>query len=72
MHIKVNDKTIEIFSGACVKDALRKYSRITWTQIQKGSKAVFDGLGHEVGLEGELSDGVRLVVKRVAPPESRS
>jgi len=28
MQIKVNDQVIEIFSGACVKDVLRKYSRI--------------------------------------------
>jgi len=71
MHINVNDKTVEIFSGACVKDVLRKYSKITWTQVQKGSKAVFDGHGHEVALDGELSDGARLIVKRAAPTGSR-
>lgn len=64
MHIKVNRKTVEVFSGACVRDVLRKYSPLTWKQVQKGSKAVFDGRGHEVGLDGELSDGQRLVVKR--------
>jgi len=69
MHIKVNGKTVEIFSGACVRDVLRKYSQITWTQIQKGSKAVFDGRGHEVGLEGGLSEGARLIVKRVVRTE---
>jgi hypothetical protein len=72
MHIKVNHKTVEIFSGARVMDVLRKYSAITWKQVQKGSKAVFDGHGHEVGLDGELSDGDRLVVKRAARTEARS
>jgi hypothetical protein len=72
MKIKVNHKTVEIFSGARVKDVLRKYSAITWTQVQKGSKAVCDGHGHEVGLEGELGDGDRLVVKRAARTETRS
>jgi sulfur carrier protein ThiS len=72
MKIKVNQQTVEIFSGARVMDVLRKYSAITWKQVQKGSKAVFDGHGHEVGLDGELSDGDRLVVKRAAPAEARS
>ena len=66
MNIKVNDKAIEIFSGACVRDVLRKYSQVTWKQIQKGSKAVYDGHGHEIGLDGELAEGARLLVKRVA------
>lgn len=72
MHIKVNRMTVEIFSGARVKDVLRKYSAITWKQVQAGSKAVFDGHGHEVGLEGELGDGDRLVVRRAAQMETRS
>lgn len=72
MHIQVNHKTVEIFSGARVMDVLRKYSASTWKQVQKGSKAVFDGHGHEVGLDGELRDGDRLVVKRSAVTETRS
>jgi hypothetical protein len=71
MQIKVNDREIEIFSGARVRDVLRKYSKITWTQIQKGSKAVFDRHGHEIALDGELSAGVRLFVKRVVRTETQ-
>jgi hypothetical protein len=71
MQIKVNDRTVEIFSGACVRDVLRKYSRITWKQIQKGSKAVFDRHGHDVALGGELSEGSHLFVKRVGRSETR-
>lgn len=72
MHIKVNGREVEIFSGACVRDVLRKYSKITWKQVQKGSKTVFDGHGYEVGLDGELRDGDRLAVKRSAMTETRS
>lgn len=64
MKIQVNDKTIEIFSGARVADALRRYSPVSWKQVQKGSKRVLDGYGHEVALDGELSEGSRLVVRR--------
>jgi len=71
MNIRVNGKIIEIFSGARVADVLRKYSTITWTQVQKGSKMVFDGCGHEVALDGELSEGAALVVKRVLRKEPR-
>ena len=72
MHIKVNHKTVEIFSGARVADVLRKYSAITWKQVEKGSKAVCDGHGHEVGLDGELGEGAQLYIKRVPRAEPRS
>jgi len=72
MHIKVNHKTIEIFSGARVADVLRKYSASTWKQVEKGSKIVCDGHGHEVGLDGELGEGAQLYIKRVPRAEPRS
>jgi hypothetical protein len=72
MQIKVNGRVVEIFSGACVRDVLRKYSNITWKQIQKGSKAVFDAHGHEIALDGELSAGAHLFVKRVERTEPRA
>ena len=72
MKIKVNQQVVEIFSGARVMDVLRKYSAITWKQVQKGSKAVFDGRGHEVALDGELSEGARLLIRRVRRQEPRS
>jgi len=63
MNIKVNSKTIEIFSGARVADVLRKYSKITWKQVQNGYKTVLDGFGHEVALDGELNGGETLFVR---------
>jgi hypothetical protein len=72
MQINVNGHAVEIFSGACVRDALRKYSQVTWKQVQKGGLAVFDGHGHEIGLDGELVPGARILVKRVLRPEPRS
>jgi 2',3'-cyclic-nucleotide 2'-phosphodiesterase (5'-nucleotidase family) len=63
MNIKVNNQKVEIFSGALVKDVLRKYSRSALQQALKSKKAVFDSHGHEVELTGELSDGAELFVK---------
>ncbi len=72
MQIKVNEKSIEIFSGARVRDALRKYSRAEWKRVQKNEKMVCDRHGHEVGLDGELNGGEEFVLKACAAPESRS
>jgi sulfur carrier protein ThiS len=72
MQIKVNGETVEIFSGARVKDVLRKYSRPELKRVQADEKMVCDRHGHEVALEGELSGGEELVVKKRPAPGSRS
>ena len=73
MHIKVNEQTIEIFAGARVKDVLRKYSRAELALVRKNKKKVTDPHGHEVGLDGELSNGEELYIEaRAAAGESRS
>ena len=65
MQIKMNDQPIEIFSGACVKDVLRKYSRAEWKLVKNDRKAVFDRHGHQVALEGELNGGEEFFIKSV-------
>ena len=71
MNINVNGKEVEIFSGARVADVLRKYSKISWKQVQNGRKAVLDGHGHEVALDGELNGGERLLVKMAKPGKGK-
>lgn len=66
MKIQVNNRAVEVFSGAQVADALRAYSQVTWKQVQNGGKVVLDGAGHEVALDGALAEGSRLRVKRAA------
>jgi len=72
MQIKVNGQPVEIFAGARVEDALRKFSRDEWRQVKSGRKSVRDGHGHVVGLDGELSGGEELVIAAVAAAEPRS
>jgi len=72
MQIKVNGQAVEIFSGARVRDALRKYSRAEWKLVQKNEKIVCDGRGHPVGLDGELNGGEELLIAVCAVPEGRS
>jgi len=68
MLIRINGKEIEIFSGARVMDALRRYSRAEWKQVQANKKKVYDVDGHEVALDGELGGGEELLI-RACPPE---
>ena len=72
MQIKVNGQTVEIFAGATVKDALRKYSREEWTRVRNNEKSVRDGHGHEVGLDGGLSGGEELFTAARSAAEPRS
>jgi hypothetical protein len=69
MQIKVNGRAIEIFSGAKVVDALRRYSPAEWTRVRKGQKKVCDRHGHEVGLDGELIGGEELITSARVPEE---
>jgi sulfur carrier protein ThiS len=71
MQIKVNDQTIEIFSGARVKDVLRKYSNSELKLVQKNKKKVCNRRGHEVALDGELSGGEEFFIKECESAEPR-
>ena len=72
MKIIVNGQEVEIFSGARVRDVLRKYSRAEWNLVKKNEKKVTDRYGHAVGLDGELNGGEELLVTDRAPSEPRS
>jgi sulfur carrier protein ThiS len=72
MQIKVNDHEIEIFSGARVRDVLRKYSGSELKRVRKNEKKVCDQHGHEIALDGELSGGEEIFITEYAKPETRS
>lgn len=65
MQIKVNDQAIEIFSGAKIRDVLRKYSSSELKLVQKNEKKVCDRHGHEVAIDGELSGDEEFFIKSV-------
>jgi hypothetical protein len=73
MRIKINGKTISLFSGATAADAVRKYL------LADGRKAglrsippIQDRFGHEVAPDGELSEGDELSVERNAPAKKQT
>jgi hypothetical protein len=60
MRIFVNDQEVEIARGMTVKHALSQAGLLG--EI-KASKKVFDEWGNELGLDGALSEGMKLYVK---------
>jgi hypothetical protein len=60
MKFFVNDQEMEIARGMTVKHALTQAGLLA--EI-RASKKVFDEWGNEVGLDGALSEGMKLYVK---------
>ncbi len=60
MRVYVNNKPIDLLPGMTIKHALIKTNLLR--EIEKGRK-VFDEWGNEIGLDGELMDGVRIFVR---------
>jgi hypothetical protein len=60
MRIFVNDKPIDLVSGMTVRHALTLTRKL---KEMKGSKKVYDEWGNEIGLDGALSDGMKIYVK---------
>jgi sulfur carrier protein ThiS len=57
MKILINDQMIEIFEGARLQDAVRKYSETELKLIEKEDRKIVDREGNILALDGELSDG---------------
>jgi len=71
MRVKVSGRTVEIFSGACVRDAVRKHSPDAWNRVRENKAFVFDRRGYDVAPDGELAEGDELFVRRRAGRTSR-
>lgn len=60
MKVYVNDRPVELFPGMNVRHALIQSGQIE--EIERG-KRVYDQWGNELGLDGELSEGMRIFVR---------
>jgi hypothetical protein len=63
MKVYVNDKEIEIFTGARIQNALLKYSKEDCKAAMEGKKQVTDKHGNTMDPGGELSPNQRLYVR---------
>jgi hypothetical protein len=57
LRVQINNEVIELFEGARVKDAVRKYSRTDLNRIESNTRKIVDRYGNRLALDGELSDG---------------
>jgi hypothetical protein len=60
MKVSVNQQPVELLPGMTVRHALIRAGLLQ--EVEHGRK-VFDEWGNEVGLDGELSDGMQFTVK---------
>jgi hypothetical protein len=60
MVVYVNGKRVDILPGMKVKHAIINAELLK--EIESGKK-VYDEWGNEIGLDGELSEGVKIYVK---------
>lgn len=67
MKVYVNQTPVDLFPGMTVKHALIGAGLL---ETIEGSKKVFDEWGNELGLDGALSEGMRIYVP--SPLESVS
>ena len=60
MRVYVNQKPVDLAPGMQVKHALISAGQMA--EIAAGLK-VYDAWGHELGLDGALTDGMKIFVK---------
>ncbi len=62
MKVYVNDRPVEVLPGMKVKHALLKAGLLKEIEA---SKKVYDEWGNEVGLDGALSEGVKIYIRTI-------
>jgi hypothetical protein len=60
MEVYVNDKPVQVLPGMTVKHALVREGLLR--ELERG-KRVYDEWGNELGLDGALSEGMKMNVR---------
>lgn len=63
MIVYLNDRQLEIFEGARVKDAVLKFAKEKYRAVNAGETIVMDKHNNPVEPDGELSDDQRLYLQ---------
>ena len=63
MRVYINQKEIEIFAGAYVKDAVLAFDKTTWKLFLRGKIAAYDQYGNGLGPDGALTANQSLFLK---------
>ena len=65
MKVTVNGKIVELFEGAKVEHAIRKFAPATLKAVKRGLLFVTDKFRNKVALEGSLTDGDTLHIQQI-------
>ena len=63
MKVYINQKEIEIFAGACVKDAVVAFDKTSCKLFLSGKLAAYDSYGNNIEPDGALTAGQSLTLK---------
>ncbi|MDR3227629.1 MAG: hypothetical protein LBT56_08180 [Prevotellaceae bacterium] len=66
MKIFINENEIEIFVGATVESAIRKFDKKILFEIQKGYSDACDQYGNHVSLSGPLHENSQIIIKKIS------
>jgi hypothetical protein len=63
MKVYINQHQVEVFAGACIKDAVLAYDKSAWKLFLKGKLSVYDSYGNITEPDGALADEQFLTLK---------
>ncbi|MDR0661552.1 MAG: hypothetical protein LBG19_12375 [Prevotellaceae bacterium] len=65
MKVTVNSKIVELFEGATVEHAIRKFAPATLKAVKQGLLYVTDSFGNKMAMDGRLTDNDVLHIQSV-------
>ncbi|MDR2065225.1 MAG: hypothetical protein LBP85_05920 [Prevotellaceae bacterium] len=65
MKIFINGNAMEIFDGATIESAIRKFDKNIPAEIKKGESEVCDRYGNHVSISGPLHENSQITIKKI-------
>jgi hypothetical protein len=66
MKIFINGNEMEIFIGATIKAAIRKFDKNILAEIKNGKSETFDQYGNHVSISGPLHENSQITIKKTS------
>ncbi len=66
MEVFINQTSVNIFKGACLSDAVLRYSKETYKLLMNNQVWLEDERGNSMDADGRLWEGIQLFIKHKA------
>ena len=66
MKIIINTNEIEIFKGAKVEDAIRKFDKKLLREVKKGTAKILDKYEHQLSLSSPLHENSQITIIKIS------